>query len=449
MSKTFRSWEVEQVWLLPPSVQDFVPQEHLAHFVRELVRRELDLSAILGTYSEERGYPPYHPVMMTALLLYSYTQGIYSSRRIARACEERVDFMAITALQKPDFRTVNAFRRRHLKALSDLFGQVLGLCSEAGMVKLGHVAVDGTKIRANASRHKAMSYGRMERESQRLKALVQSWLDQAEAIDAAEDAEYGPNRRGDEMPSWVADKEERHRRIQEAKERLEARARQRDQEAMEREKRRTRGRPRKRPLGVPENRDQYNFTDPDSRIMKTRDGFQQCYNAQAAVDATSQVIVAHGLTDSATDQGQMIPVLETIRALTGRAPREVSADSGYCTEASLAALENSGIRGYIAIGKQHHADAVPVQGRPTRPGSLRHQMKLRLQRGGWRSRYRLRKQTVEPVFGQAKQARGFRQFFLRGIDKVPHEWALVCLAHNLLKLKRHRALRPQVTVSPA
>ena len=180
MAKTFRSWDVEQVWLLPPSVQEFVPKEHSAHFVRELVRRELDLSAIVDQYSEERGYPLYHPVMMTALLLYAYTQGIYSSRRIARACAERVDFMAVTALQKPDFRTVNEFRRRHLEALSDLFGQVLEMCAAAGLVKLGHVAVDGTKIRANASKHKAMSYGRMKKESQRLEALVKEWLDQAE-----------------------------------------------------------------------------------------------------------------------------------------------------------------------------------------------------------------------------------------------------------------------------
>jgi hypothetical protein len=380
--------------------------------------------------------------MMTALLLYAYTQGVYSSRRMARGCAERVDFMAVTGMQQPDFRTISEFRRRHLAALSELFVQVLGLCAKAGLVKMGHVALDGTKIRANASKHKAMSYGRMKGEQERLEAEVQRWLEQAEAIDAAEDAELGPDRRGDELPAWVADKQERARRIREAKEQLETEAKQRDKEALERERNRSgpaRGRPRKRALGVPEEGAQHNFTDPESRIMKTPDGFQQCYNAQAAVDATSQVIVAHGLTQSGTDRGQLVPLLDSIQANVGRKPREVSADSDYCTEANLAELQRRKVRGYIATGKQHHGEQASVKGRPARPGTLRHEMKRRLQRGGWRSRYRLRKQTVEPVFGQTKHARGFRQFLLRGVGKVAAEWGLVCTASNLLKLHAVKA----------
>jgi len=206
MSKTFRPWDVEQRWLLPPSVHELVPAGHVAHFVRDTVREELDLSAIFAAYDEERGYPPYHPTMMVALLLYAYSRGLYSSRRIAQACEERVDFMAVTAMNQPDFRTIAKFRRRHLKALSDLFVQVLKLCQPAELVKLGHVALDGSKIAANASVHKAMSYGRMGETEKRLAAEVSAWLSQAETTDAAEDRAHGSDQRGDEMPDWVANK---------------------------------------------------------------------------------------------------------------------------------------------------------------------------------------------------------------------------------------------------
>lgn len=431
---------MDQQWLLPPSIQDFVPEGHPAHFVRELVRGELDLGAILCEYEEERGQPPYDPTMMTALLLYAYTQGVYSSRRIARGCEERVDFMAVTALQRPDFRTVNDFRKRHLKALGGLFVQVLRLCGEAGLVKLGHAALDGSKIRANASKHKGMSYRRMKKEEERLRAEVRRWFELAEAADAEEDEEYGADRRGDELPEWVADKQKRLEKIREAKESLERKARERDAEAVERRKdkeekgERSRGRPPKRDLGKPDDKEQRNFTDPDSRIMKTADGFQQCYNAQAAVDASSQVIVAQLLTDSATDRRQLIPLVDAIRESTGRSPKEVSADCDYCSEANLEELEERGVRGYVATGKQQHGQSDPVEDRKTKPGTRTHAMKIRIRRGGYRSRYRLRKQTVEPVFGQIKAARGFRQFLLRGIDKVSQEWALICTAHNLSKL---------------
>src|ERR1700757_4240331 len=224
MSKVFRPWDVEEVWLFPASVQDFVPPGHTAQLIRETVREGLDLKAILSQYDEDRGYPPYHPGMMTALLLYAYSQGIYSSRRIDRACHERVDFMAVTGLSHPDFRTISEFRKRHLKALSGLFVQVLGLCRKAGLVKLGHVALDGTKIKANASKHKAMSYGRMEERASQLEAEVAKWLSAAEAADAEEDKLYGRDKTGEEMPDWVADKQRRAEKIRQAKAELEAEA---------------------------------------------------------------------------------------------------------------------------------------------------------------------------------------------------------------------------------
>ncbi|HVS64520.1 MAG TPA: IS1182 family transposase [Thermoanaerobaculia bacterium] len=432
MAKTFRAWDVEQVLLLPPSIVDFVPEGHPAHFVRETVRECLDLSAILESYTEERGYPPYDPRMMTALLLYAYTQGVYSSRRIARGCEERVDFMAITALQKPDFRTISDFRKRHLAAIGGLFVQVLELCRKAGLVKLGHVALDGTKIRANASKHKAMSYQRMQKAEQDLCEEVAGWLEKAEAIDTSEDAEHGTERRGDELPAWVSNKQQRLAKIREAKEALEAEAKRRDPPASDPEKPR-RGRPRKHPPGVPKPSAQRNFTDPESRIMKTDEGFQQCYNAQAAVDASSQVIVACEVTQSATDRNQLKPMVEQILANTGQSPRELSADSDYCSEENLAELDRQGIRGYVATGKQQHGKPAPV-GTRKRTGERTQRMQRRLKCGGYRSRYRLRKQVVEPVFGQAKSARGFRQFLLRGLEKTTGEWNLVCIAHNLLKL---------------
>ena len=217
MKKTFRSWDVDQAWLLPPSIHDFVPAGHAAHFVRDLVCEALDLSAILNAYPEDRGQPPYHPAMMTALLLYAYSRGVYSSRRIAKACEERLDFMAVTGLQRPDFRTISDFRKRHLAALSGLFVQVLELCRQAGLAKLGHVALDGTKIKANASKHKAMSYARMPQAEARLTAEIEAWFEQAAAADAAEDRAFGADARGDEMPDWVANKQKRLAKIKEAK----------------------------------------------------------------------------------------------------------------------------------------------------------------------------------------------------------------------------------------
>ena len=439
MSKTFRSWDVDQPLLLPPSVEELVPAGHLAHFIRDTVRESLELSAIVATYEEERGYPPYHPVMMTALLLYAYCQGIYSSRRIARACEERLDFRAITAHQTPDFRTIAEFRKRHLEALGALFGQVLSLCQQAGLVKLGHVALDGTKVQANASKHKAMSYGRMKQQEPLLAAEVAKWFAEAEARDAAEDEALGAESRGDELPEWIANKVKRLAKMREAMASLEAEAQAlaaakaaESEGASEPLAGMEPSESGQSPPAVPEEKAQRNFTDPQSRIMKTADGFEQAYNAQAAVDESSQVIVATGLTNAGNDKEQVEPMVAAIEQQTGRRPGELSADSGYCSEQNLEHLSECGIRGYVATGRQKHGQASATGSR--RGGPQTQAMAQRLKRGGHRSRYRLRKQTVEPVFGQIKAARGFRQFLLRGLEQVRQEWRLVCLAHNLLKL---------------
>src|SRR5579863_2320269 len=295
MSKTFRDWEPDQVWLLPPSLQDLVPAGHVAHFVREVVRSGLNLAEIMARYGEERGYPPYHPEMMVALLLYAYSQGVYSSRRIARGCEERFDFAAVTGMQRPDFRTISDFRKRHSEALEGLFVQVLRLCREAGLVKLGHVALDGTKLKANASKHKAMSYGRMREAEAKLRGEVKAWFARAEAADAEEDRVHGTER-GDELPDWVADKQQRLARLSAAKAALEAEAKAPPVDDGDgpgpSTGMRDHGKPKRALNGGPPPGAQRNFTDPDSRIQKTRDGMIQGYNAQIAVDGAHQIIVA-------------------------------------------------------------------------------------------------------------------------------------------------------------
>ena len=441
MSKHFRPWKIDQQQLLPPSVQDYVSEDHVSRFIVALVRESLDLCEIEAGYPSALGQPPFHPAMMVALLLNGYASGIYSSRRIAKAAEERADFMMIVAGDAPDFRTISDFRKRHLTALAGLFVQVLKLCEAAGLVKLGHVALDGTKIKANASKHKAMSYQRMKSREAELQAEVDRWLAAAEAADAEEDKLHG-NRRGDEMPKWVADKEKRLARIREAKAALEAEAKAAAEEearirAEAEEKRKADGRKKNGkapapPSETPDGKAQRNFTDPESRILKTKDGYIQGYNAQAAVDGEAQIIVAHGLTPSMSDHGQLEGLIDGIEAHLGRRPKEASADSGYLSEANLAALHARGIEPYIATGRAKHPDEVKRK----IGGPLTQHMRRKLKRAGWRSRYRLRKQIVEPVFGQIKQERGFRQFLLRSVEKVHAEWAMICTAHNLVKLAR-------------
>lgn len=441
MSKDFRLWKIDEAQLLPPRVQDYVPKDHLSRLVVALVREELDLSAISGSYRSALGQPPFDPRLMTAVLLHGYASGIYSSRRIARAAVERADFMMIVAGDPPDFRTISEFRRRHLKALAGLFVQVLKLAEKAGLVKLGHVALDGTKIKANASKHKAMSYERMKKREAELQAEVDRWLKAAEAADAEEDKLYG-DKRGDEMPDWVADKQKRVAKIRAAKAELEAEAKAAAAEEMRRreeadEQRKKEGRKKKPPAPPkqePDGKAQRNFTDPESRILKTRDGYIQGYNAQAAVDATAQIIVAHTLDNNGSDQAQFAPLLDGIKANLKRNPDEVSADAGYCSAANLRTLSRRRIKGYIATGRQKHGTTSATTKRPAKPASLLARMSAKLRRAGHRSRYRLRKQVVEPVFGQIKEARGFRQFLLRGIEKVKAEWAMICTAHNLRKL---------------
>ena len=436
---------MDQAWLLPRSIHDFVPRDHPAHLVREIVRGELDLSAILAAYERElRGFPPYHPAMMVALLLYAYSRGVSSSRQIARACEERLDVIAVTALQRPDFRTVSDFRKRHLVALGELFAQVLTLCRAAGLVKLGHVALDGSKLQASAAEHKAMSSARMKQREVELRAEVERWLEEAEQVDAAEDAELGAAR-GDELPPWVADKHKRLEKIRQAKAALEAEA-QAAVPAAEDDGVRpgpssgmmAKGRPKRAADGRPPGRAQRNFTAPDSRILATRDGFVQGDNGQIAVDGHRQIITAHRLTTNAADDGALVPLVDATTAALGRPPREVSADAGLCNEDHLAALQARGIAGYLMPGRVRHHQPGDAGRRRIAPGSLMAAMAARLRRAARRSRYRLRKQIVEPVFGQIKAARGFRQFLLRGFDNARSEWPLICTVHNLTKLVSHR-----------
>ena len=441
MSKDFRPWKIDEAQLLPANVQDYVPKDHLGRFILALVREELDLSAIAGSYRSGLGQPPFDPRLMTALLLHGYASGIYSSRRIAKSAVERADFMMIVAGDPPDFRTISEFRRRHLKALAALFVQVLQLAEKAGLVRLGHVALDGTKIKANASKHKAMSYAHMKKREAELAAEVDRWLEAAEAADVEEDRLYG-HKRGDEMPDWVADKQKRLEKIRQAKAELEAEAkaaaeaemRRREQAEVQRkaEGRKKSGRTPAPPKQEPDGKTQRNFTDPESRILKTRDGYIQGYNAQAAVDEKAQIIVAHDLTQSMSDQNQLVPLMDGIKDNLACQPKEASADAGYLSEANLAALAERKISAYVAAGRAKH----PGEVKRKITGPLTKAMRDKLKRAGWRSRYRLRKQIVEPVFGQIKQARGFRQFLLRGFEKVRAEWALICTAHNLTKMAR-------------
>jgi transposase len=441
MSKQFRPWKIDERQLLPPSVEDYVAADHLSRLIVSLVRESLDLSGITGSYTSGLGQPPFDPRMMTALLLHGYASGLYSSRRLARAAVERADFMMLVAGDPPDFRTISEFRRRHLKALAGLFVQVLQLAEQAGLVKLGHVALDGSKIKANASKHKAMSYARMKTREAELQAEVDRWLEAAEAADREEDRLYG-DKRGDELPSWVADKQKRLEKIRQAKAELEAQAKAAAEEEMRRraeaeaqrkaEGRKKTGKTPAPPKTEPDGKAQRNFTDPQSRILKTKDGYIQGYNAQAAVDAAAQIIVAHGLTPGMSDQDQLVPLVDGIEDNLGRRPKQVSADCGYCSETNLATLDDRGIGAYIAVGRAKH----PAKAKRETTQPLTKAMRDKLKRAGHRSRYRLRKQIVEPVFGQIKQARGFRQFLLRGIDKVSAEWALICTAHNLTKLAR-------------
>jgi transposase len=446
MSKTYRSWNPHQQWLLPPSVQDWLPEDDLVYFILDTVNA-LDLWAITAKYEqEERGYPPYNPRMMVALLIYAYCRGIFSSRKIMQACEERVTFRVIVSDDIPNWRTISDFRKLHLKELKELFVQVLQLCQKAGLVKLGHIALDGTKVKAHASRHKAMSYGRLKQEEQRLKQEIHQLLTKAEAVDQEEDKQYGADRRGDELPAELARREGRLKRIQQAKKALEAEAKaaaeqaRKEREADSKNDKKPKGGRKPKPVCViPADKKQYNFTDPESKIMKVSNkGWDQCANAQAAADSHKQIIVACDVSNETNDKQQFEPMLEKSQQNVGRHKRikAASADTGYYSESNIKYAEDKGIEAYIATEKvKHNSPPVKaVRGRMPKDLTVKQKMARKLRTKKGRETYSQRKSTVEPVFGQIKGVRGFVQFSLRGLEKMRGEWALVCLTHNLLKL---------------
>ena len=487
--KTFRPYSPEQSYLLPPSPREWLPEGHLAFFILGLLG-ELDLGAIERVVhaKDPRGEKPYSPAMMTSLLLYAYATGVYSSRRIERACVEDVAFRVLASGEQPHFTTINHFRAMHLEALSGLFVQVLQACQSEGLVKLGHVAIDGTKMKANASKHKAMSHDRMEKDEKRLRAEIQEWFEKAQAVDAEEDkaeGTYDPQeeiRRREERLAKMA-------RVKEAlkKEVAEARAKRLREQAEELRKKteNTALLPRKRkefstlskkreqqaslfddddqdppppsadadlpknvpphrPDGTPKPKAQRNFTDPDSRVMLRDGAWIQAYNAQAAVDEEYQVIVAAAVSNQGPDNEYFVPMLRRVVGNCDAVPERVTADSGYFSAAAIAYAEHVGVEPFIAVGK-HHNDGSPTDGAPhvQHRSAARLGMRTVLETERGRKAYARRKATVEPVFGQIRSARRFGQFSFRGLIKNRCEWLLVCLTHNVLKLWRARRPRLQ------
>jgi transposase len=457
MGKQFRSCDLNQAYLLPPSLQDWLPEGHLARFVAEVVEA-LGLSAIYAKYEEGdgRGLAAYDPRMMVRVLIYGYCRGVASSRRIERATYEDVAFRYLAADQHPDHDTIAAFRQEHLAPLAQLFVQVLQLCQRAGLVKLGHVALDGTKIQANASKHKAMSYERMGEAEKQLEKEVQALLAEAARVDAEEDGQYGKGKRGDELPAELGRRESRLEKIREAKAALELEARaaaekkqaEVEEQLKEREKRERErgrkfgGRPPQAPdpeQAKPEPKAQRNFTDPDSRIMK--DGatkeFVQAYNAQAVVDSHAQVIVVAAVTQEANDKKQLVPMLKEVKVQMGSPPQQATADTGYFSEQNVTDAQLQEIDLYVATERQKHGEKRPrTTGPPPPEASVTEQMRHKLRTAEGQAVYKLRKAVVEPVFGQIKEQRGFRRFLLRGLAKVEAEWKMICATHNLLKLFR-------------
>ena len=476
----------EQTYLLPPSPSEWLPDGHLAYFIVDIVR-ELDLGAIEAVLQgrDARGERPYSPRMMTALILYAYCAGVFSSRRIERATYEDVAFRVIAAGAHPHFTSVNRFRLEHREALSGLFVQVLQLCAGAGLKTAGHVALDGSKVQANASKHKAMSYDRMKKDEKRLQSEIESLLRRADEADAEEDAEYGVDCRGDEIPEELRHRETRLKRIRELKAELEkeaarSRAEQlRDNAAGLRETAAEPTAPAKQrraaatlaakaekqandlfprddddddggggaatelplhrvqtaPDGKPNDKAQRNFTDGDSRIMVRNGVFVQAYNAQAAV-SQDQIIVAHGVTNAPTDAEQLVPMLERVAQNIGKRAAIMTADTGYLSESNITYCAKTGVDAYIAVRK---SDAEKLAGVPDTPKLITHwDMHQKVSSAWGRPIYAMRKILVEPVFGQIKAAMGFRRFSLRGLRKVGSEWGIVCLCHNLLKLFRAR-----------
>lgn len=452
MDKTFRVFDPEQGLLLPPSLDDWLPAEHLARFIAELVDEHLDLSRIHAAYTEVRGGPPYDPRLMVRILLYGYTTGVRSSRKLEAACEDVVAFRWLAAGSAPDYRAIARFRKRHLSALGHLFVAALALCQAAGMVRLGRVALDGTKVRANASKRKAMSYARMTEKEKILAAEVSALLAEAERIDKAEDTQFGKDRRGDELPAELARRETRLVKIREAKAALEHQAAEAARDDAER-KSRQRGDDDDTTTGngaaaaqqaVPKPKAQRNFTDPDSRIMLTGDGaFHQCYNAAAVVDADHQIIVATELGTNASDVATLMPMVEHTVTNTGVAPGQVLADAGYSSTANLDdAAEFTATYGtefFIAPGRRRRDDPAPVtpRGRIPADATAKQRMARKLATIKGQQVYARRKAIVEPVFGQMSTLQNAKHLLLRGFDQARGEWLLLAACHNLRKLHGH------------
>ncbi len=434
MPTTFRSCAPNQSLLFPPSPRDWLPEGHLAFFIADTVAA-LDLQAFYAPYEGDgRRNQPFDPQMMVTVLLYAYATGTFSSRRIARKLEDDVAYRVLAAGRFPAHRTIAEFRQQHLATFEALFVQVVAIAREAGVVQLGALAVDGTKVKANASKHKAMSFGRMRDEARRLREQIAALTAQADASDAAEDAALGPDVRGDELPAELQRREQRLAAIAAAKARLEARQAAEDHQKGRTpdDARKSRGtKPFARDFGVPPDDAQDNFTDPESRIMKASHGFDQCYNGQIAVDETTQLIVATGLTNCAADNAELLPLINRVQATLGGAPPEVLADAGYRAEATFQTLEARAITAYISLGHETRP------GKPPNPAHLATQrMAARLTSAVGRARYRRRKAIVEPVIGWIKEVLGFRRFSLRGAAKARGEWNLVCLAVNLKRWHR-------------
>jgi transposase len=459
MAKGYLPYNLDQRLLLPVDMREWLPEKHLALFILDVVST-LDLTDILRVYEakDTRGRAGYHPAMMVALLLYAYCTGRPSSRKIEKATYEDVGYRVIAGDQHPDHDSIADFRKQHLAALAELFFQALLLCQEAGLVKLGHVALDGTKIKANASKHKAMSYERMGEAERKLQEQIEQLLAEAEKVDAEEDARYGKGKRIDELPGDLARRESRLKKLQEAKAALEAEAKARAeaeaqaaQAKLDERKRKeaetgkkTGGRPPQVPdpeQAQPDPKAQRNFTDPESRIMPdgaNKGAFVQGYNAQIAVDSEVQIIVACDVTQQTNDKQQLAPMLEQVQDnLLGERPEKASADSGYYSDQALNDPRVQGIDLYVPPDRQKHdTPEQPALGPQPSAASTIDQMRSKLRTPQGREVYKMRKAIVEPVFGQIKDARGLRRFLLRGLDNARAEWAIICMTHNLLKLFR-------------
>lgn len=436
MGTNFRPYQPNQMFLMPPCAKDWLPEGHLAFFISETVDR-LDVSAFYRPYEGDgRRNSPFDPRMMVKILVYGYASGVRSSRKIAKKLHEDVAFRVLAAGNFPAHRTIAEFRQRHLREFEALFVQVVQLAQEIGLLKLGTLAIDGSKVKANASKRKAMSYARMKEEEQRLREEIGKLLEQAAAVDAEEDRLYGEEKRGDELPEELRRREDRLAKIEAAQRRLEERQAQEDRAKGRREgderKNPRGGRRFKRDFGVPEGRAQDNFTDPDSRIMQSAEGFIQAYNTQIAVDENTQLIVATGLTQCAADNAELVPLVQAVERIAGQVPEQVLADAGYKGEPNFEQLEQKGIEAYISLARERKASRRPDD---RYPASQRMYDKLQSSTG--RMSYRKRKGIVEPVYGWIKEIFGFRRFSLRAVEKVTSEWDLVCLATNL---KRWHAL---------